>query len=515
MANNLKEMKLIRAIFTLTHSKLSQRAIAEQLAISRKTVKDYQTLQSNSDIPLEAILLMDDEVFSEFIKAYKPQSTHLQEHRYNQLAAKFSYITKELCRVGVTLHLLWEEYKADNADAYCYQQFCYHYNKHLMRNNASLKQIHKMGDCVMVDYAGSKLHYLDRVTGELIACDVLVVCMAYSGYTFVYASHTQQQPDFIDGINKALSYFGGVPRQMLSDNLSTVVKKADRYYPKFTDLIIDLSLHYKMDLSATRVAKPKDKGKVEGAVLNTYRKIYATLRNKDFFSLQELNSAIIQELPVLNTKAFQGKNYSRNDLFEEEKSVLSPLPSSPFILQKTKQVKAQKNYHVEIEHQYFSIPYTYVGEYVQAYYTNTTVEIFHKDKKIATHIREPRQYIYHTTDAHMPSNHIGYLQTKGYDKQYFIDQAKQYGSSTVAFIEKLFTTKIYIEQTFNSCIGFFRYAGQYPALRVDAACSRALILPSVHYRSVEKILKLGLDKETTEPTKNPLEGVHHENIRTK
>jgi hypothetical protein len=280
-------------------------------------------------------------------------------------------------------------------------------------------------------------------------------------------------------------------------------------------LITDLSIHYKIDLSATRVAKPKDKGKVEGAVLNTYRKIHATLRDKDFFSLQALNSAIIKELAVLNTKAFQGKNYSRKDLFEEEKGVLNPLPTTPFTLYKTKQVKAQKNYHVEIEHQYFSIPYTYIGEYVQAYYTNATVEIYHKGKKIATHIREPKQYHYHTTAAHMPSNHTAYLQTKGYDKQYFINQAKQFGNNTEAFIEKLFTTKIYIEQTFNSCIGFFRYAGQYPALRVEAACQRALRLPNIHYRSVENILKQGLDKEIDQRKENPLEGLHHQNIRTK
>jgi transposase len=515
MANNLKEMKLIREILELTHSKLSQRAIANRLGVSRKTVKEYQKLLEQSDIPIDTVLSMNEADFSVFIKAYKPQSTQLQEERYNTLASQFEHITKDLKRVGVTKYLLWIEYKANNADGYCYQQFCYHYNKHLMRNNASLRQIHKMGDCLMVDYAGDKLHYIDRTTGELIKCDVLVTCMGYSGYTYVHASHTQQQSDFIEGINNALAYFGGAPHQMLSDNLSTVVKKADRYCPKFTDLITDLSIHYKMDLSATRVAKPKDKGKVEGAVLNTYRKIYAVLRNKNFYSLQELNGAIKQELIALNAKAFQGKNYSRKDLFEEEKSMLNQLPSSPFEIKKTKQVKAQKNYHVELEHQYFSIPYMYIGEYVQAYYTSTIVEIYHKDKKIATHIRDRKKYHYHTTAAHMPSNHIAHLQSKGYDKQYFINQAKQFGNHTEAFIEKLFTTKIYIEQTFNSCIGFFRYAGQYSPLRVEAACFRALQLPTVHYKTVEDILKKGLDKEVAPPIQNPIQGLYHENIRTK
>lgn len=503
----------IKDIYTQHGLGKSQRHISQMLGISRNTVKSYIDLLQKSEQTVKQVLALNAEQLVSFINTYKPQSTPLQDARHKHLAEQFSIIDKELKKPGVTLYILWQEYCNTSTTHYCYQQYCYHYKKYLKRVNTSLRLEHKLGDTLMVDYSGSKMSYTNKSTGEIIDCEVLVCILPYSGYTFAYASHTQNQYDFIEAINQCMKYIGGVPKQMLSDNLRTVVRKSDRYEPSFTDLCVQMARHYQMDLSATRVAKPTDKGKVENAVLQTYRQVFAPLRNNNYYSITELNAAIKQQLVVLNTKAYQGKTYSRQDLFEEEKPYLNTLPNRFFEAYKNKQAKVQRNYHVEVEKQYFSVPYTYVSSDVKVFYNNHEVEVYDKsNNRIAYHKREPKLYSYHTNVAHRPVNHQAYLETRGWNANYFLEKAKPYGTSTVDFLHKILSSKIYEEHTYLSCMGFFRVIGGYPTLRVEAACKRALLTSKTSYRVIEEILKKGLDQESNLQNETPLI-ITHNNLR--
>jgi hypothetical protein len=291
------------------------------------------------------------------------------------------------------------------------------------------------------------------------------------------------------------------------------ITKPDRYEPNFSDLALQFAAHYKSNLMATRVAKPTDKGMVENAVMQVYRKIYAPLRNNNFYNLQELNVAIVKQLEVLNSKAFQGKTYSRADLFIEEKRKLQALPNSPFEVYKIKTAKVQRNYHIEIEKQYYSVPHQYVGKQLQVYYNTTTVEIFTpQHQRKALHKKIEKQYGYCTIPEHMPANHTGYLESRGWDADYFRKKASEMGPYTLAFIEKIFTTKAHVEQTYLSCMGMFRLVGMFTSLRVEQACKRLEHAHKVSYKMVEEVLKKNLDLANNEQAQAP-SLFNHENIR--
>jgi transposase len=514
MANKLKNMYNIKSIYRLLLEGNSQRKTSALLGISRNTVKSYANLLSQLNLKLADIVALDDATLLAIVSSVKKQATPLQDARHKKLASHFSYIEKELKRTGVTLYHLWEAYKAKNTDAYGYVQFCHHYKQYIQRHKATMHFEHIIGDTLMIDYAGDKISYIDKETGEVIGCQVLVAVLPYSGYTFAYAMHTQSQPDFINGMNECFSFLGGVPKNILSDNLKTVVSKSDRYEPKFSDLVLQFSDHYKTNLMATRVAKPTDKGKVENAVTQVYRQIYAPLRNKEMHSLAELNNEIANCLSGLNSKSFQRKTYSRADLFIEERTKLNALPATIFELYKVKKAMVQRNYHIQIDNQYYSVPYTYVGKEVNVFYNTKTVEIYTNQARISLHTKTDRIYSYNTIAEHMPSNHTGYLQSRGWDADYFRSKASEVGTYTLAFVEKLFTTKIYIEQTYLSCTGLFRLVGIYNALRVEQACKRLENVQKVNYKMVEEILNKNLDQQIT-PTpqqQNPSVGTHT-NIR--
>jgi transposase len=513
MANQIKTMNQIKEIYRLLCLSTSQREISSLLSISRRTVKSYVELLDKVGLSLEQMNQLSDERMMEIVASVKQQNTPLQDERHGILAKHFIYIEKELKRTGVTMQLLWGEYKAKNPSGYSYVQFCYHYRKYCQRNKAAFHFDHIIGDTLMIDYAGDKIGYVDQQTGELIQCQVLVTVLPYSGYTYAVAMHTQSQSDFITGMNSCFKFLGGSPKNILSDNLKTVVTKADRYEPKFSDLALQFAAHYQSNLQATRVAKPTDKGKVENAVKHVYRKIYAPLRNQIFHTLKQLNTAIIEQLEILNTKAFQGRTYSRADLFIEEKRMLNKLPELPFEVYKIKTAKVQRNYHIEIEKQYYSVPYQYVGSELQVQYTSTTVEIYNRQhQRVAIHTKIEKTHGYCTKPEHMPANHSSFLESRGWDADYFRTKASSIGPFTLAFIEKIFTTKTYIEQTYLSCKGLFRLVGIYNALRVEKACERLQNAQRVSYKMVEEVLKKNLDQAQPSQLQEPTI-INHENLR--
>lgn len=515
MANKLKQMYKLKEAYRLLSIGKSQRQVSKLLSISRNTVKSYVDAATDLGMSYQSLFELDDVELNRKLAIIKERGTPLQDERYKDLLTYFESFSKELGKTGVTLKLLWEEYKNLYQDGYSYMQFTVHYRRYEKRNKASYRHLHVKGDMVMIDYAGDKLSYVDTTTGEVIWCDVLVCVLPFSGYTFAIATHTQQQLDVVLGLNETFKFYGGVPKSMLSDNLRSVVKKSNRYEPDFTELACQLASHYQITLQATRVAKPTDKGKVENAVKQVYYKIHGPLRNKNFKSLAELNAAVIEQLKVLNNTSYQGKIYSRADLFVEEKQALQNLPTEAFEVYKSKSVKVQRNYHVQIEQCYYSVPYKYIGQTLQVRYNSKLIEVYNSTERIALHNRLKIAFSYATTKEHMPSNHLGYYETRGWNRDYFIDRARQIGPYTEIYVNRLLESKPYVEHSYNSCTGLFRLVGQYSPLRVEAACTHLQYASSVSYKRVAEVLSKNLYEDSETEKKNELSPIpEHNNTRS-
>jgi len=497
MAAKPTGMHQIRQITELLLKQYSIHAIVRLTGIARNTVREYKRRVAQCSLSPEQLLALEDDAFSAIIYDKDPSQT--DTIRAKDMQERLPYFIEELRRRGVTRQLLWDEYKHEYPDGYSYTQFCEHLSKEFKIKGAVMHFQHTPAEKMMVDFAGDTLSYVERTTGEVIDCQVLVCVLPFSNYTYVEVLRSQKQEDFIQGLSNALKYIGGVPQCIKVDNLRTAVTKANRYEPKFTEAMEYFVSYYNLTAMAARVLKPRDKASVENAVGVAYKRIYAPLRNDIFYSLNELNHAVRKQLEKHNTFFFKGKDYSRKMVFEaEEKSLLKSLPDKLYILRHTTRAKVQRNYHVilgEDFHQY-SVPYTLIGKELKLIYTTETVEIYYEQKRVALHTRNFKRYGYTTETGHMPANHAHMVKTKGWDADYFLSQALLIGINTHQFFTRILSSKIFPEQTYNSCLGILRLGKQYGIIRLEAACARACNAPSANYGIIKNILKHGLDKVT-------------------
>lgn len=518
MANKEKNMHQILEIFRRKVQGESERSIERNTGFSRSTVREYLKIISTCGYePIQAISLTEEELLN-LIKHTRNEVKPININRKDEFKHQVIEFTKELNKTGVTRLLLWQEYIKEHPDGYSYTQFCYHFSQHKNIQQASMHFIHQPGECMMIDFAGDLLHYIDLETGERVACQVLVAILPYSGYMYVQAMHSQKQEDLIDGLNKALYYFGGSPRNMKMDNMKSGVKKANRYDPDFTDLMNSFASHYGINCTTARVAKPKDKPHVEGGVLTSYRRIYAPLRNQTFHSLSELNYAIRAQLELHHQMRFQNKPVTRMELFLEEKESFTPLPDRSFEKYCATKAKVQRNYHVQLgqDKHFYSVPFKLIGKTLKVIYTIDTVEVYDNLVRVAFHQRLSRSHGYTTLKEHMPSNHVFYNEQRGFDADYFLNQSMKIGPFTQEFVARLLHSKDFIEQTYNACLGVHRLAQKTPHDDFERSCERALLYPVVSYRQLENIIKKGLYKipinnSPPQQIKIPL----HDNIRGK
>jgi transposase len=508
MAYKPLRMDKIEQIWTYHRKGVPKKKIARLLGVSKNTVKKY----------IERLALHGSTIEDENIRVseLRRQPGRQEAERDEVLQAKMPRIIKELGRVGVTRYLLWEEYKQANQDGFSYSRFCRKVSAYKARQDVTIRQDHKAAYRLSIDYAGKKIPWVDRQTGEVNYAEVLVCTMPYSAYTFACAVGSQKQSDFISGINQALLYIGGLPKVLQSDNLKSLVKKADRYEPTFTELCTQLSSYYGIELEATRVGKPKDKASVERHVALVYSKLYAPLRDVTFYSLDQINKAFSVQLEKFNKTNFQAKDHSRYDLFaRDEKPHLADLPSSMFEVKKSTRAKVQRNYHVilgEDWHQY-SVPYQYVGKQTEITYTSRQVEIYCNTERIAVHKRDRRPHAYSTLPIHMPEKHLRYLEQKGWDETYFKRQAEKIGPHTLWAITSILESKTLIEQTYNACLGLLRLERTYSGKRLEAACARAHTTHRVNYGIIKNIMKKNMDQAPDYEPNDLFNLPQHENVR--
>lgn len=515
MSAKPKQMHQVRIIFQMKKSDLSIRNISKQTGICRKTIREYLGRITSLGIDLEKALELSDEDLS--ILIYSPLKTLSNEsiERLHYLQQRMEYYRQELQKRGVTKTLLWQEYRKDYPQGYSHSQFCWYILQQEKKNKAVFKMHHNPAQQMMVDFAGDTLSYVDKESGEIVKCEVLVCVLPFSGMTYVEVLRSQQQQEFIKGVCNALHFMGGVPLSIKCDNLKSAVIKADRYDPTFTEAMELMCEHYRTNAVATRVRKPKDKASVENAVRLAYQRIYAPLRDQQFYSIEELQIKIKEQLELHLTQHFQAKNYSRIEMFEaQEKHLLQPLPDQPYVYQKVTFGKVQLNYHVILGKDYhqYSVPYTLIGKRLKIIYTADIVEIYDDLKRVAIHQRGYKRHGYTTLEDHMPANHQAMNQYKGWDRNYFIHQAKLIGTATVIVIEHILKSRTFVEQSYNSCLGVLRLATRYTPQRLENACAIVEHAAKINYGIIERILKNNMDKIDLNQSPSP-NLFDHDNLR--
>lgn len=498
-------MRKIKEIIRLAYERReSLRMIAKSCSVSPNTVKKYIKCLEQKRIAYDDIKKLDDESIASILEIRK------RSGRKESSMPEWNYIHTELKRKGVTLVLLWQEYKQQHPDGYQLSQFCYYYRMWYKKLSPTMRNTHKAGETMFVDYAGQTIPVYDTVTGTLRQAQLFVATLGMSNYTYAEATWTQQLPDWIHAHENAFSYFGGVTERIVPDNLKAGVTRACRYEPDINPTYNDMAIHYDTVIIPARARRPRDKAKVENAVLIVERWILASIRNRKFFSLQELNQAISELLDRLNTKPFQKLEGTRKSWFETyEQPALAQLPSVRYQFAEWKKARVNIDYHIEIGGHYYSVPYRHVRETVDVRFSSTTVEIFRKGLRIASHLRSQKRGFHTTQPEHMPKAHQDYL---GWTPSKLIEKGTSIGAHTALLMERILDRRSHPVQGYRSCLGIMRLAKRYTSARVESACGRALAIGGLSYKSVESILRNNLDRERV-PEQIRTCALHHENIR--
>ena len=501
-------MTKYREILRLTALGLSQRDICSSAGVSQKTVSKVQ--KRARELHLEWPL---DESMTDIALSKKlfPHEAVQTERRMPD----FEYVRKELQRNGVNKKLLWTEYLEEcrqaNEVPLMYSQFCYYIQQDEEKRRATMHIPRDPGEQIEVDWAGDPAQIIDPDTGEITKAWIFIGVMTYSQYTYAEAFVNQREAVWIKAHVHMYEYFGGVTRVLVPDNASTAVDHSnyDWYSPKLIRVYHEMAEHYNTAIIPARIRTPKDKPNAEGSVKHVSTWITAALRNEQFFSLEELNHAVRKKLKGFNSRTFQKKDGSRISLFlGEEKPLLMPLPATRFELAIWKQATVQFNYHISVDKMFYSVPFQYIREKVDVRITDTTIEIFFKNERIASRRRltgRPGQYS--TVQAHMPKEHQQYLE---WDGDRFRRWAKEVGPNTYQVINSILTSGRIEQQTYRACMGVMRLADRNSKSKLEIVCRKALTFTaSPSYKGIKNLFA------TMKPEDFTIEEVPQEHVSRK
>ena len=506
MARPRTAMREIREVLRLCHEAgLSERQIAGSLRIAASTVHRYLDRAARAGLGWPLPDELDDQALERVLFPPTPPP------RAPRTPPDFAWVHRELRRKGVTLQLLWMEYKQAYPDGYQYSQFCWRYQQWAGRVDLVMRHTHRAGDKLFVDYAGVTIPIYPPDAPSWQAA-LFVAVLGASNYTFAEATASQQLPCWIGSHVRCFEFLGAVPALLVPDNLRSGVSQAHRYEPLVNRTYSEMAAHYGTAILPARVGKPRDKAKVETAVLIAQRWIVATLRNQRFTSLAEANAAIAEKLAWLNNRPFTKLEGTRKTLFDQlDRPAMRPLPPARYEFATWTNPKVNIDYHVDVDRHYYSVPYPLVGHKVDVRVTEHAIEVFFGGKRVASHRRSHLKGRHSTQDAHMPERHRAHL---AWNPERLIAWAARTGPATAQLVEAIMANRPHPEQGYRSCLGILRLSGRYPPPRVEAACQRALVIGARSYRSVESILAHGLDTAPlpeTQPATDPPR--HHTQLR--
>ena len=500
-------MRKIREVFRLKFDcDLSNRQIANSCSIARSTVAEYLFRFQQAALSWPLSQDIDDNQLEQLLYPQLPAVPPEQ-----RAVADWSDVHQQLRHKSVTLMLLWQEYKELHPSGYQYSQFCYLYRQWAGRIDPVMRQEHRAGEKMFVDYAGMTVAVFDMQSAKMRQAQIFVAVLGASNYTYAEATWSQTLPDWIGSHCRSFAFFGGVPQLVVPDNLKAGVNKACFYEPDINPTYLDMANHYGTAVVPARVKKAKDKAKVEVAVQVVERWILARLRNRQFFSLSQLNEAIAELLVDLNSKPFQKLPGCRKQLFDTlDRPALNPLPAKPYQYAEWKKATVNIDYHIEVERHYYSVPYQLIKNKLDVRITQRTIECFYKNKRVASHIRSYQKGRHTTVKEHMPKSHQKWAQ---WTPDRFIRWAGKVGPHTQTLIETILNSRAHPQQGFRSCLGILRLAKSYGNQRLEAACRRAVSIGGTSYRSVESILKHNLDQKPLAQEQVAEPCIEHTNIR--
>lgn len=503
-------MRKIRDVLRLKHeAELSHERIAVATGLSKGAVTKYLQRAAQAGIGWPPPDGLDDAQ----LEARLFQSVAVSVGRHAE--PDYARMHQELKRRGMTLQLLWEEYHAtEGARAYRYSQFCERYRRFAATLKRSMRQVHRAGDKLFIDYSGVKAEVIDGTTGEIHRAELFVAVLGASQYAYVEATWTQQLPDWIASHVRCFQYLGAVPALLVPDNLKSAIKHACRYEPEATSTYADLATHYATAILPARPYRPKDKPLVEGTVLLTQRWILARLRHQQFFSLAELNTAIRPLLDELNGRAFKKLDGCRRSAFEAlDRPAMKSLPPMPYEYAEWKPATVNIDYHVEVDRHFYSVPHTLVRQRIEVRLTAAAVECFDKGQRVAAHARSHKRGGFTTIPAHLPDAHRRHLEwTPGR----LLSWGQSIGPGTRGVIAWQLDHKPHPEQGYRACLGLLSFSKRYGKDRLEAACRRALALGAPHRKTIKSILDAKLDQIPdlfVSPASSPPTPTQHANLR--
>jgi transposase len=499
-------MRKLRDVLRLKYeTKLQQRAIAQACGLGLGTVNTYlqRALAAGLTWPLPDDL--DDAALEArlFTRPAAPATSA-------RVLPTWAALHQELKKPGVTLTLLWQEYRAQHPHGYGYSQFCERYRQWARRLKPSMRQVHRAGEKLFVDFSGKRPHLIDPSAGVEIAVELFVGVLGASGLIYAEATRHQDLPSWIAAHIRMLEYFHGSPAVWVPDQLKSGVTTASRYEPEINRTYADLARHYGAVVIPARPATPTDKPLVEVSVQIAQRWVLAVLRHQTFFTLADLNAAIRERIDAINDRPMKRVGASRRMLFEQiDRPALTPLPATRYELAEWKPCRVNIDYHVEVAHNFYSVPYPLVHERVEARFTASTVEVFFKHRPVAAHARLTGRGRYATQVVHMPRAHRAHAE---WTPSRLIAWAERTGPATGRFVAGLLERRPHPEQGYRACLGLMRLGREHGADRLEAACQRAEQLRSYRFRTVEHILKHQQDRlPLDEPPARP--ALTHENVR--
>lgn len=489
MAGTIIDMSRIKQLLQLKKAGVSNRQIARDLKMSRDKANEYVSRAENDPLGIDGLLKLDDPVLE---RRFHPGNPAYSDKRMDTFLRLLPDFVEQLSHKHVTRQLVWEDYRRLYPDGYGKSQFYFHLAQNLRAQKSPTSALpHEPGKELFVDFAGDTLCYVDVQTGEMVKVQTFVSTLACTDYTFAICVSSQKTEDFIYALGKALEFYGGVPQIVVPDNLKAAVIKADKYEPVLNKALDDMGNHYGFVTIPCQPVRPKQKAKVENQVQIIYHRIYARLRNRQFFSLEELNAAVSEFLACHNQTRMQQRPYTREEHFHAvEKPALRPLPDTPYQMKRYAEVTVQQNGHVYLscDKHYYSVPYTLIGNRARIIFTTTLVKVYVKGQLVATHRRD-RSFGYTSVDSHLASNTLAFTKRSA---SYYKERAKGVSEPLLALFDSMFSRtsgSCPPEYYYRTCDMMLRLQRNYPENVFDEACEICLENGLLTGRKLENVIK--------------------------